>query len=181
MPASRKIYVPGSRPDILVPMREITLSGNEPSIRLYDTSGPYTDPDVHSDIKQGLSPLRLPWILGRADVEELPGPTSQYLRQRESDPALGGIRFASVRRPLRPFGRQTEGGLVLREACPHRRRREPERPRRPSSRSTENGRGTCRSSRDKTACRRPRRSSRPGRFHNRALCPCTGSGASGGL
>src|SRR5437867_4976478 len=82
-------------------MREITLSGNEPSIRLYDTSGPYTDPDVHSDIKQGLSPLRLPWILGRADVEELPGPTSQYLRQRESDPALGGIRFASVRRPLR--------------------------------------------------------------------------------
>jgi len=101
MPASRKIYVPGSRPDILVPMREITLSGNEPSIRLYDTSGPYTDPDVHSDIKQGLSPLRLPWILGRADVEELPGPTSQYLRQRESDPALGGIRFASVRRPLR--------------------------------------------------------------------------------
>src|SRR5437867_3149204 len=82
-------------------MREITLSGNEPSIRLYDTSGPYTDPDVHSDIKQGLSPLRLPWILGRADVEELPGPTSQYLRDRESDPALGGVRFASVRRPLR--------------------------------------------------------------------------------
>ena len=101
MPASRKIYLAGSRPDIRVPMREIALSGSNPPLRLYDTSGPYTDPDAQVDIKLGLPPLRLPWILGRSDVEELPGPSSLYRRQRESDPSLGGVRFASVRRPVR--------------------------------------------------------------------------------
>jgi phosphomethylpyrimidine synthase len=100
-PASRKIYLTGSRPDLRVPMREVCLHGGEPPLRLYDTGGPWTDPDAHPDIKQGLPPLRLPWILGRADVEELPGPTSAYRRQRDDDPALGGVRFASVRRPLR--------------------------------------------------------------------------------
>ncbi|MFZ1060380.1 MAG: phosphomethylpyrimidine synthase ThiC, partial [Candidatus Rokuibacteriota bacterium] len=94
MPASRKIYLAGSRPDIRVPMREIALSGSNPPLRLYDTSGPYTDPDAQVDIKLGLPPLRLPWILGRSDVEELPGPSSLYRRQRESDPSLGGVRFA---------------------------------------------------------------------------------------
>jgi phosphomethylpyrimidine synthase len=82
-------------------MREITLSGGEPPLALYDTSGPYTDPTAHTDIKRGLAPLRLPWVLGRGDVVELPGPTSHYRRQRDDDPALGGVRFASVRRPLR--------------------------------------------------------------------------------
>jgi phosphomethylpyrimidine synthase len=101
MSHSRKIYLTGSRSDLRVPMREIALSGGEPPLTLYDTSGPYTDPDAHTDIKRGLPPLRLPWVLGRADVEQLPGPTSQYRRQREEDPALGGVRFASVRRPLR--------------------------------------------------------------------------------
>jgi phosphomethylpyrimidine synthase len=101
MSHSRKIYVPGSRSDIRVPVREIVLSGGEPPLRLYDTSGPYTDTDAHTDIKRGLPPLRSPWVLGRNDVEELPGPTSQYRRQRDDDPALGGVRFASVRRPLR--------------------------------------------------------------------------------
>ena len=101
MPASRKIHVTGTRPDIRVAMREVTLSGGEPPIRLYDTSGPYTDPDAHTDIKMGLTPMRLPWILGRADVDELSGPSSLYRRDRESDPALGGVRFASVRRPRR--------------------------------------------------------------------------------
>ncbi len=101
MPASRKIYIIGSRPDIRIPMREIALSEGNPPLRLYDTSGPYTDPDAHVDIKQGLRPVRLPWILGRGDVEELTGPSSLYRRQRESDPSLGGVRFASVRRPLR--------------------------------------------------------------------------------
>jgi phosphomethylpyrimidine synthase len=99
--ASRKIYVPGSRPDIRVPMREITLSGGNTPLRLYDTSGPYTDPDAFLDVKLGLPALRLPWIVGRGDVEELAGPTSHYRRERDEDPALGGIRFASVRRPLR--------------------------------------------------------------------------------
>jgi phosphomethylpyrimidine synthase len=101
MSHSRKIYLTGSRPELRVPMREVALSGGEPPIVLYDTSGPYTDPDTHTDIKRGLPPLRLPWVLGRADVEQLPGPTSQYRQQRDDDPTLGGVRFASVRRPLR--------------------------------------------------------------------------------
>ena len=100
-PASRKVYVSGSRPDLRVPMREVCLHGGEPPLRLYDTGGLWTDPEAHVDIKQGLPPLRLPWIVGRTDVEELPGPTSAYRRQRDDDPTLGGVRFASVRRPLR--------------------------------------------------------------------------------
>jgi phosphomethylpyrimidine synthase len=82
-------------------MREVALSGGNPSLRLYDTSGPATEPEALLDVKRGLPPLRQAWILERADVEELPGPTSVYRRQRDADPALGGIRFASVRRPLR--------------------------------------------------------------------------------
>jgi phosphomethylpyrimidine synthase len=101
MSRSHKIYVSGARPDIRVPMREVVLSGGEPPLRLYDTSGPYTDAEAPTDIKRGLPPLRSPWVLGRADVEELPGPTSRYRRLRDEDPALGGVRFASVRRPLR--------------------------------------------------------------------------------
>src|SRR5213594_3296277 len=101
MPASRKIYVTGSRPDIRVAMREVTLTGSEPPLRLYDTSGPYTDPDADLDLKRGLPPLRLRFILDRADTEQLPGPSSVYRQQRDDDPTLGGVRFASVRRPLR--------------------------------------------------------------------------------
>lgn len=80
-PASKKVYVEGSRPDIRVPMREITLSPtktetgiieNEP-VRVYDTSGPYTDPDLQPDIQKGLPPLRKRWILERGDVEEYEG------------------------------------------------------------------------------------------------------------
>src|SRR5256885_15788362 len=89
MSHSRKIYLAGSRPDIRVPMREIALSGGEPPLTLYDTSGPYTDPDTHTDIKRGLPPLRLPWVLGRGDVEELPGATSQYRRQRSEERRVG--------------------------------------------------------------------------------------------
>src|SRR5947208_1507794 len=101
MSRSRKIYLTGSRPDLRVPMREVALSGGEPPLVLYDTSGPYTDADAHPDIKRGLTPLRGPWVVGRGDVTELPGPTSHYRRQRDDDPTLGGVRFASVRRPLR--------------------------------------------------------------------------------
>ncbi len=100
-PTSQKVYLQGSRPDVRVPMREIALSGGNPPLRLYDTSGPYTDPSADLDLKRGLPPLRLPWILGRGDVQELPGPSSAYRRSREENPALGGVRFASVRRPLR--------------------------------------------------------------------------------
>ena len=98
---SRKAYVTGSRADIRVPMREIALSGGNPPLRLYDTSGPYTDPGADLDLKRGLAPLRLGWIIDRGDVQELPGPSSAYRKSREENPALGGVRFASVRRPLR--------------------------------------------------------------------------------
>ena len=80
-PASRKVYVSGKRPDMRVPMREIQLSASDPgygggdnaAVRVYDTSGPYTDPDVLTDSQQGLEPLRLPWIMARGDVEEYAG------------------------------------------------------------------------------------------------------------
>ncbi|HYG59728.1 MAG TPA: phosphomethylpyrimidine synthase ThiC [Symbiobacteriaceae bacterium] len=80
-PGSRKKYVTGSRPDVLVPMREITLSptssrfGNEENapIGVYDTSGIYTDDAVQTDIRKGLPALRHPWILERGDVEEYEG------------------------------------------------------------------------------------------------------------
>lgn len=78
---SKKVYVKGSSPDIRVPMREISLSpttgafGEEenPPVRVYDTSGPYTDPDVQIQIHEGLKPLRTKWITKRGDVEEYNG------------------------------------------------------------------------------------------------------------
>ncbi len=101
MPAARKVYVTGSRPDIRVPMREIELSDANPAVQLYDTSGPYTDPDAQLDIHRGLPAQRLQWILDRNDVEELPQSTSEYRRQRESDPKLDAMRFTGSRKPLR--------------------------------------------------------------------------------
>ena len=77
-PASRKIYQVGSRPDIRVPFREVTLTptagrfGHEDNapLSLYDTSGPYTDEAAKLDLRQGLPALRSAWILERGDVEE---------------------------------------------------------------------------------------------------------------
>ncbi|UWP95458.1 phosphomethylpyrimidine synthase ThiC [Aliiroseovarius crassostreae] len=76
LPASRKIHVAGTlHPDVRVPMREISVhpTAGEPPLPVYDSSGPYTDPDVTTDIKQGLAPLRRAWILARGDVEEYDG------------------------------------------------------------------------------------------------------------
>lgn len=109
LPNSRKIYVTGSRPDIRVPMREISQSdtpamfGSEknPPITVYDTSGPYTDPEVSIDIRSGLPTPRLPWILERNDTDELDGPSSEYGRQRLHDPALAELRFNLHRQPRR--------------------------------------------------------------------------------
>src|SRR5262245_43667237 len=104
-PTFRKVYVPHPiRADVRVPAREIELAEGNPAMRLYDTSGPYTDPAADIDLKRGLPPLREPWIGGRGDVVELPRPSSDYRQQRDDDPALGGVRFASVRRPLRAAG-----------------------------------------------------------------------------
>ncbi|HKX10894.1 MAG TPA: phosphomethylpyrimidine synthase ThiC, partial [Stellaceae bacterium] len=76
LPASRKIYAPGERhPDLRVPLREIAVSptSKEPPVRVYDTSGPYTDPAVSIDIASGLPPTRDAWIRARGDVEEVAG------------------------------------------------------------------------------------------------------------
>jgi len=72
-PQSRKTYVAGNRPDLRVPFREIRLSGSTGTFRVYDTSGPYTDPEASIDLTRGLPPIRRPWILERGDVEESPG------------------------------------------------------------------------------------------------------------
>jgi phosphomethylpyrimidine synthase len=110
-PASRKVYVAGTNNDVRVPMREIALTPtksanggpsvpNEP-VTVYDTSGPYTDPAVTIDVRQGLAPLRRSWVLNRRDVEELPDVTSMYGRMRAADPKLAGLRFQHIRNPLR--------------------------------------------------------------------------------
>ena len=109
--ASRKVYVEGSLPGVRVPMREISLTathsvnGNggtpNPSVTVYDTSGPYTDPQVTIDVRAGLPPLRRAWIDSRQDAEELPQVTSQYGRMRAADPKLRDLRFEHIRKPLR--------------------------------------------------------------------------------
>jgi phosphomethylpyrimidine synthase len=107
--ASEKVYVPGSRPDIRVPMRRIAQSdtptgfGNEhnPPLHVYDTSGPYTDPNVAIDLRAGLPALRAGWIAERGDTEALTGPSSAYGRERQIDPALTNLRFEHIRPPLR--------------------------------------------------------------------------------
>jgi phosphomethylpyrimidine synthase len=109
LPRSRKIFITGSRPDIRVPMREISQSDTpaamgaetNPPITVYDTSGPYTDPAVRIDIRAGLAPLREKWIDERRDTERLPGPTSEFGRARLADPTLAAMRFQLHRAPRR--------------------------------------------------------------------------------
>ena len=109
LPASRKVYVSGTRPDLRVPMREITQSdttagfGEEknPPLFVYDTSGPYTDPAVRIDIRAGLPALREKWIAERDDTVLLDGPSSDYGRRRLADPKLAELRFDLKRLPRR--------------------------------------------------------------------------------
>lgn len=105
---SKKIYVEGKH-NIKVPFREISLSDtasqfgaekNNPVV-VYDTSGPYTDPGYQIDIRNGLPALRSQWILDRADVEELDGPTSSFGKERQNDPELEKMRFNLKRKPLK--------------------------------------------------------------------------------
>lgn len=108
LPKSRKVYETGSRPDIRVPFREIeqadtpTMFGGEknPPLTVYDCSGPYTDPDAKIDIRRGLPELRRAWIEERGDTELLAGPTSDYGKERLTDPKLTAMRF-DLRRPPR--------------------------------------------------------------------------------
>ena len=109
LPNSRKMYVQGSRPDIRVPMREISQSDTpasfgaekNPPVFVYDTSGPYTDPAAKIDIRSGLPALRGAWIAERNDTEELAGPTSAYGTERLNDPKLAELRFNLHRKPRR--------------------------------------------------------------------------------
>jgi len=106
---SKKVYLEGSSPDIQVPFREISLSDtpsqfgaekNNP-VLVYDTSGPYTDPNYAIDIRDGLPELRKAWIENRNDTELLTGPTSSYGQKRQDDPMLDNMRFNLKRQPRR--------------------------------------------------------------------------------
>lgn len=101
-PSSKKVYFQGKlHPEIRVPMREVSVSAPESSIYVYDTSGPYTDPKITTDILKGLTPHRKEWIQKRGDTEELEELTSAYGRKRASDPLLQPIRFPEIKKPLR--------------------------------------------------------------------------------
>jgi len=102
LPSASKIYVGALR----VPMREITQTGGNPAIVVYDTSGPYTDADVRIDIRKGLAALREPWISARGDSVVLDGPSSAYGRERLSDPKLAELRFDLKRKPRRAHSGQ---------------------------------------------------------------------------
>ena len=105
-PSSQKVYVEGSQSGVRVGMREITLSDtfiggdeqnpvyepNDP-LRVYDTSGPYTDPNFELDVRKGLPKFREQWIKERNDTEVLDSVTSQFAQQRMADDGLDHIRF----------------------------------------------------------------------------------------
>ncbi|ATB38304.1 phosphomethylpyrimidine synthase ThiC [Cystobacter fuscus] len=112
LPASRKVYVSGVlNPELRVPLREISQTPTRhghgpdvketpnPSVFVYDSSGPYTDPDAQIDLRRGLPPVREEWIERRGDTRALPGISSEYGRARETDPRLAGLRFAHRRAP----------------------------------------------------------------------------------
>lgn len=113
LPASKKVYVQGSRPDIQVPMREITLTDTpvgglgkadgerNPPFYVYDTSGVYTDPNVHIDLTKGLPKLRETWIEERGDTEKLTKLSSEYGNQRANDISTAELRFAHIDKPRR--------------------------------------------------------------------------------
>ena len=112
-PSSEKVYLKGSLFPINVGMRKINLTPNvhyegntrietpnEP-VLVYDTSGPYTDPNQKININQGIPRLREEWIANRGDVDELDDITSQYGRMRRNDHTLDAIRFPIQHKPLK--------------------------------------------------------------------------------
>lgn len=109
LPASRKVYVQGSRPDIQVPFREISLTetptglGGEhnPPVMVYDTSGVYTDPNVQIDLNKGLPLVRQSWIDERQDTDILSGLSSAFGQARLKDIRTADIRFAHIQNPRR--------------------------------------------------------------------------------
>ncbi len=108
-PASRKIYIEGRHTGVRVPMREIALTASssegseskERTFLVYDTSGPYTDPEAQIDIRKGLPSVRASWLSARGDVEVLGDVTSEFRRQRPSEQSLNGKRFPHLQKVLR--------------------------------------------------------------------------------
>ena len=108
-PNSDKIYLAGSRADMRVPLRQIrqddtvSAQGREPNppIPVYDTSGPYGDPNAEINLKQGLADVRGAWIAERGDTEQLAGLSSEYGQARAHDPQTAHLRFNQITRPLR--------------------------------------------------------------------------------
>jgi len=106
---SKKIYVKGLLHPIHVPMREIQLTpttdrfrniiDENPPVTVYDTSGPYTDPNQEINVLKGLSKIREPWIKERNDTEELASVSSFYGKSRLSNPALDYLRFEHTKQP----------------------------------------------------------------------------------
>ena len=115
-PASHKRYLAGSRADVRVPYREITLSDTRhgdhaeanPPLPVYDTSGPYTDPEIGIGLTRGLPALRSDWIKERQDTETLTGRSSEYARGREKDLLTFHLRF-----PSPPISRRARSGENL--------------------------------------------------------------------
>ncbi|MCX8566887.1 MAG: hydroxymethylpyrimidine synthase [Glomeribacter sp. 1016415] len=109
LPNSSKIYVTGSRADLRVPMRQIAQADTpsnfgaekNPPVFVYDTSGPYTDPQAQIDIRCGLEPLRDSWILDRGDTEALPHPMSRFGRERAADKNHTETQFTGSKRAPR--------------------------------------------------------------------------------
>ena len=114
-PASRKVYANGTiHSDVHVGMREISLTDSKPMfvdgefkklsnppITVYDTSGPYTDPEVNIDVKVGIPRLREQWIFDRGDVERLDEISSEYGKNRLHNSDLNHLRFEHIKKPLR--------------------------------------------------------------------------------
>ena len=111
-PKSKKVYVKGELyPNIEVAMREITLSDTidsftkkstkNPSVTVYDTSGPFTDEDKSIDVHEGIDRIRQPWIEEREDTEQLEGFSSNYCNERLSNKKLNHLRFSHLKSPLR--------------------------------------------------------------------------------
>jgi phosphomethylpyrimidine synthase len=111
-PGSTKVYVNGSRPDLRVGMREVRQSDTpasdggraNPPISVYDTSGPYTDPDTAIELERGLPPLRGGWIAERGDTEPLGGRSAEYAKDRLRNAALDSLRFPRLPTPRRAAG-----------------------------------------------------------------------------
>lgn len=100
-PSSKKIYVEGKNPQVKVAMRELFLENSDKTFVLYDTSGPYTDPNEKIDIRKGLKAIREQWILNRNDVEQLSEISSKYGKLRLTDHQLDTIRFPNLKKPYK--------------------------------------------------------------------------------